>query len=307
MSPAYEELFRQALRIRMVEEKITELYPSDKIQSPVHLSIGQEPHITAFIRQLDIGDQVFTSYRSHAVYLAKGGNLKKMLAELYGKASGISGGKAGSMHLCAPETNMMGSSAIVAATFSHALGAAYAFKLQRKKNIVASITGDGSTEEGVFHECLNFASLKKLPLLFLIENNGLAIYARIKTRQAFDLKKLAGAYNIPYFNSDNGFDMESVALKSREVAARIRRTGAPALFEIQTHRFKEHVGVNENHKKAYATAAETKKWRSWDPLLQNKALVKKYRPAIEKEIAAAVEYAENAPFPACEELLKDVY
>jgi len=306
MRPAYEELFRQALRIRMAEEKIVELYPSDKIQSPVHLSIGQEPHAVALIRQLRKGDEIFTSYRNHAVYLAKGGDLKKMFAELYGKADGISKGKAGSMHLCAPEVNMMGASAIVSATLPHALGAAYAFKILRKKNISVSLTGDGSTEEGVFCECLNFASLKKLPLLFVIENNGLAIHSHIGTRQAFDLGKLAGAYNIPYLNSDDGFDMKSVALKTREAAARIRKTSTPMLFEIRTCRYKQHVGVSEDFDKGYRSRSEFNEWYARDPLVHNKKLVNKYRSAIEKEINDAVDYAEKARFPERGELLKDV-
>lgn len=307
MTPTYDELFRQALRIRMVEEKIVELYPSDKIQSPVHLSIGQEPHIAAVVMQLGINDQVFTSYRSHAVYLAKGGNLKKMFAELYGKASGGSGGKAGSMHLCAPEVKMMGSSAIVAATFPHALGAAYVLKLRRTNNIAVSITGDGSTEEGVFHECLNFASLKKLPLLLVVENNGLAIHSHIETRQAFTLKKLSQAYNIPYLYSENGLDIRSTARKAREAIVRVRKNRAPLLFEIRTYRYKQHVGVNEDHEKDYRNPSEYKKWRSIDPLLQNMTLRKKFARGIEREIAAAVQYAEKAPDPLCKELLKDVY
>jgi len=132
MTSNYENIFYQALRIRMVEEKITELYPSDKIQSPVHLSVGQEHHIAAIMTQLNKDDQVFTTYRGHAVYLAKGGDLKKMFAELYGKATGISKGRAGSMHLTDPQVNMMGSSAIVGATLSHTLAQHTLLSFSRK-------------------------------------------------------------------------------------------------------------------------------------------------------------------------------
>lgn len=306
MTGAYEKIFYQALRIRMAEEKIAELYPSDKIQSPVHLSIGQEPHTAAIISRLAGADQVFTTYRSHAVYLAKGGDLKKMFAELYGKAAGISKGKAGSMHLCAPEVNMMGSSAIVAATIPHALGAAYAFKAGNRKSIAVSITGDGSTEEGAFCESLNFASLKKLPLLFVIENNGLAIHSHIRTRQAFDLGKLAQAYDIPYFRSDDGFDMEGIARRTKELAA-LARSGRPVIFEVAAYRYKQHVGIGDDFDKGYRDKAEFDRWYARDPLVHNRTLLAKYRGRIEKEINAAVEYAETAPFPGCDELLKDVF
>lgn len=305
MTDTDEEIFYHALRIRMVEEKIAELYPGDKIQSPVHLSIGQEPHTAAIILQLAKTDQVFTTYRCHAAYLAKGGDLNKMFAELYGKAAGISKGKAGSMHLCSPDVGLMGSSAIVASTISHSLGAAYAFKIGNKKHIVVSITGDGSTEEGVFHESLNFASLKKLPLLFVIENNGLAIYSHIRSRQAFDLEKLARAYDIAYFRSDDGFDMEGIALRTKELVA-MARSGKPALFEVVAYRYKQHVGISDDFDKGYRDKAEFDKWYARDPLVHNRVLMEKYRGAIEKEITAAVDYAEKAPFPECGELLKDV-
>ena len=170
-----KKILFEALRIRMVEEKIIELYPTDVIQSPVHLSIGQELHTAALMALLASSDRVFTTYRSHAAYIAKGGDLKKMFAELYGKQTGISHGKAGSMHLCHPETGLMGSSAIVGAVFSHAVGAAYADRIKKTGQIVMCITGEGATEEGTFHESLNFTALKKIPLVYVIENNGLAI------------------------------------------------------------------------------------------------------------------------------------
>lgn len=307
MSPSYEEIFYQALRIRMVEEKIRKIYPTNKIQSPVHLSIGQEHHISAIIMQLSKKDQVFTTYRSHAVYLAKGGNLKKMFAELYGKSTGISGGKAGSMHLCAPEVNMMGSSAIVGSTIPHSLGASYALKIKNKNEIAVSITGDGSIEEGVFYECLNFASLKQLPLFFVIENNGLAIHSHIKTRQSFDLKKLVNSYNIEYFKAEDGFDIASVSKKSQEIIKTIRDKKKPIMFEIMTYRYMQHVGINEDFDKGYRDRTEFEKWYKRDPLVTNEKLVEKYKDKIAREIEEAVEYAEKSPYPIRAELLKDVY
>jgi pyruvate dehydrogenase E1 component alpha subunit len=304
MAAKYEEVFYQALRIRMVEEKITDIYPTDKIQSPVHLSIGQEHHIAALISGLGREDQIFTTYRSHAVYLAKGGDLKKMFAELYGKSTGISKGKAGSMHLTAPEVNMMGSSAIVGATLPHALGAAYAFKFFKKDNIVVSVTGDGSTEEGVFNECLNFASLKKLPLLFVIENNGLAIHSFLKTRQSFSLKKLAEAYNISYYKVEDNFDMDKVASLTGEITAKIKKSGTPAILEIITYRYRGHVGVDEDFKHKYRDRSEYEKYVKRDPLINNRDLISKFKKRIEEEIDEAVAFAEKSPFPEQCDLLK---
>lgn len=306
MKTSYEEMFRQALRIRLAEEKIAEIYPSDKIQSPVHLSIGQEPHTAALIAALANTDQLYTTYRSHAAYLAKGGDMPRMFAELYGKAAGVSKGKAGSMHLCWPETGLMGSSAIVAATLSHALGAAYAFQLRGRSEIVVSLTGDGSTEEGVFHECLNFAALKKLPLLFVIENNGLAIHSHLATRQAFSLEKLAGAYGIPYTLSKDGLDMPAVAGAAGRIAARVRAGGGPEVYEIRAYRYMQHVGVAQDFDKGYRDRAEYEAWRARDPLATDKTLIAKFKPELDREIAAAVDFAERAPFPSCDEVLKDV-
>lgn len=303
----YEDIFYQALRIRMVEEKITELYPTDKIQSPVHLSVGQEHHISALMSQLKKTDQVFTTYRGHAVYIAKGGSLKKLFAELYGKLTGISKGKAGSMHLTAPEVNMMGSSAIVGATLSHTLGAAYALKYLKKDNIVVSVTGDGSTEEGVFNECLNFASLKKLPLLFVIENNDLAIHSFTKTRQSFNLKKLTEAYGITYKRITDNFDMLGVASTAAAIISDIKRKEKPALLEIVTYRYRGHVGVTEDFHHKYRDRAECVRCMQKDPLIQNHALIRKFKGRIEKEINEAVAFAERSPVPGREELLKGCY
>jgi TPP-dependent pyruvate/acetoin dehydrogenase alpha subunit len=307
MGISYKEIFYHALRVRMVEEKIREIYPSDKIQSPVHLSLGQEHHIAALLLQLKKTDQVYTSYRSHAVYLAKGGNLKQMFAELYGKKSGVAKGKAGSMHLCAPESGMMGSSAIVGSPLPHALGAAYAMKIKKSGNIAVSITGDGSCEEGVFSECLNFAALKSLPVLYVIENNGLAIHAPIKERQSFGLKKLSEAYGIEHHLSADGSDMKAVAALSAKIINSVRKKQKPAVYEILTCRYKEHVGINEDFHRGYRSRADFQKKYCRDPLVTEKNLINKFSKKIYSEIDRAAAYAEESEFPGPGELLKDVY
>src|SRR5262249_31415371 len=152
------------------------VYPTDKIKSPVHLSIGQEAVSVGVCAALEPRDVVFGSYRGHALYLAKGGSLQAMIAELYGKATGCTRGKGGSMHLIAPDHGLMGTSAVVGTPIANAVGYAYALRYRRSDAIVASFFGDGATEEGVFAESLNFAVLKELPILFVCENNQYAIH-----------------------------------------------------------------------------------------------------------------------------------
>src|SRR5262245_12617119 len=168
----HEALYRSLLRIRRVEEEIARIYPTDRIKSPVHLSIGQEAVSVGVCEALEPADVAFGTYRSHALYLAKGGDLKRMLAELYGKVTGCARGKGGSMHLIDAAHGVMGASAVVASTIPQAVGYAYALKLRGTPAIVASFFGDGAVEEGVFHESIHFAALRRLPVLFVCENNG---------------------------------------------------------------------------------------------------------------------------------------
>lgn len=302
-----EKMFYEALRIRIIEDKIAEIYPSDKIQSPVHLSTGQEHHIVALCNALKKSDQLYATYRSHAPYLAKGGDLKLMFAELYGKKSGISKGKAGSMHLCFPKAGFMGSSAIVGSIFPHALGAAYALKVKKRKGIAVALAGDGATEEGAFHESMNFASLKNLPLLFVIENNGLAIHSHIRQRQAYNIKDLSRAYKIGCLIIDDGFNMDFIYKKIKEIREKIVLSQRPFLVGIKTYRYKAHVGVEDDHEKSYRNKSEFKRWVSRDPLLINTRLIKKYKQKIENQISQAVRFAEEGSFPDAKELLEDVY
>jgi len=206
----YRRLFRTALLIRLVEERVIELYPSDKIQSPVHLSIGQEAVAVGVCDALGPDDLVFATYRSHGFYIAKGGPLDAMFAELYGRKGGISGGKAGSMHLAAPEVGLMGSSAVVASTIPHAVGAALSFKRRGAKQIAVAVFGDGATEEGVYHESLNFAALMKVPVLFLCEDNGLAVHSHRPVRQAYRLPEHAATFGIASRRVEEGWDMLAI-------------------------------------------------------------------------------------------------
>src|SRR5262245_9117194 len=163
----HERLYRSLYRIRRVEEEISRVYPTDCIKSPVHLSIGQESVSVGVCEAIAPDDIVFGSYRSHAYYLAKGGDLNAMIAELYGKATGCAKGKGGSMHLVDVARGVMGASAVVGTTIANAIGYAYAVKLRQEPRAVICFFGDGATDEGVFHESLNFAALKQVPLIFV--------------------------------------------------------------------------------------------------------------------------------------------
>src|SRR5439155_16472388 len=191
-------LYRKLRLIRRAEEEIARIYPSDKIKSPVHLSIGQEAVSVGVCDVLRPDDVVSGTYRSHAGYMAKGGDLRALFAELYGKDTGCARGKGGSMHLVDINRYILGTSAVVGTTIPIAVGYALAVKREGHGRVVAAFFGDGATEEGVFYESLNFAALHRLPVLFVCENNVLAIHTPIEKRWATrQLCERVRTYGIP--------------------------------------------------------------------------------------------------------------
>lgn len=303
---SYENLFRTSLLIRRVEEKIIEIYPTDKIQSPVHLSIGQEAVSVGLCAALKPTDLIYGSYRSHALYIACGGDLTEMFAELMGRIGGVSKGKAGSMHLAYPKKGLMGASAVVASHVPHAVGSAMAAKHRKTGQIVACVFGDGALEQGVAHESFNAAALKSAPVLFLCENNQLAVHSHLRTRQSFSIENMAKLYGFPYTRLDEGWDFMKVHALCREACDAIRRGGPPRFLEIMTYRSKEHVGTNDDFHFGYRSREEFDRWQANDPLVRDVALRNKLLKAIDAEIEAAVAAAEASPVPGREELLTDV-
>jgi TPP-dependent pyruvate/acetoin dehydrogenase alpha subunit len=302
-----KNLIFDCLRIRMIEEKIIDLYPSDLIQSPVHLSIGQEAVAVGVSAALEKDDWVFITYRGHAFYLARGGPLPEFFAELMGRRTGLSKGKAGSMHLAAPSQGVIGASAVVASTISHAVGAALASKLRRQnRRVFVANFGDGAMEQGVFHESLNFASLHKLPVLFLCEDNGLAVHTKTAQRQAFHLESLIGSYGVPYFEIAEGYDPDLIRERCQVAIETIRESRGPAFVIIKTARYREHVGPGEDFVAGYRSAAEMDLWKAKDPLLKSSQVLDAYRKVISEEIESAVRFAVNSPMPTEEDLLTDV-
>ncbi len=299
-------LINKCYRIRKVEEKISEIYPFDKIQSPVHLSNGQEAVAVGVCENLKNTDLVFGTYRGHALYLAKGGCLKKMMAELYGKLTGCGKGKGGSMHLADKENGVMGSSAIVSSTISHAVGAAYAAKQRKTGQVIVCFFGEGATGEGVYHESLNFAAKHQLPLLFVCENNEWSIFTRVRDVHSFETCQHARAYGISVSRLEQGWDVEKVfSVAGREIEE--LRTGlCPRFLEIQTFRYMEHVGPGSDIGKGPRTLQSLHEWQSRDPLTEMEPEISVHAD-IEKELAEAIDFAEKSSFPNKRDLLEDVY
>lgn len=307
-----EKLYRSLFRIRRVEEEVARVYPTDKVKSPVHLSIGQEAVSVGVCEALRPDDVVFGTYRSHAYYLAKGGDLKKMIAELYGKVTGCARGKGGSMHLVDVEHGVLGASAVVGTTIAHAVGYAYALKYLRRDSIVVSFFGDGATEEGVFHESMNFAALKRLPMIFVCENNFYSIHTHQRRRQPLaNICERARTYGMPAEQIED--DVLLLHERTCQAVETIRvKGGGPYFLECLTYRWKEHVGPNEDFHLGYRSRQEAEPWKERDQVVRLATLVTadaraRIEGEVEVEVREAFEFAEGSPFPSAEELLTNVF
>ena len=305
-SKTYKDLYYQTMRIRLVEEKIIELYPSDLIQSPVHLSIGQEAAAVGVCANLNLDDWVFINYRGHAFYLAKGGPLPEFFAELMGKKNGQSKGKAGSMHLASPKQGVMGASAVVGSTISHAVGAALMAKIKNEKKIFVTNFGDGALEQGVSHESFNFASLYKVPVLFLCEDNNLAVHSPKSERQSFSLKSLVGSYGIPFYEIEEGYDFLKVQQQSKIAIDQVRVSKSPVFIKINTARYKAHVAPGEDFISGYRDEKDINEWKKLDPLIFDKETYDEFFEKINHEIENAVKFGIESQLPNKEDLLSDV-
>lgn len=309
----YIKLYRSLYRIRRVEEEVARVYPTDKIKSPVHLSIGQEAVAVGVCEALELDDVVFGTYRSHASYLAKGGDLNQMIAELYGKATGCAKGKGGSMHLIDLAHNVMGTSAVVGTTIANSIGYAYGLKYQRKNAIVVSFFGDGATDEGVWHESMNFAALKGLPILFICENNHYAIHTHQRERQPLDnICDRARTYGMHTERIEDN-DILTIYAKTKQAVQSLRGgKSGPIFLECITYRWKEHVGPNEDYHLGYRTQEEAEPWIQNDQVKKlgtmiDSSLRQQIESEIEAEIKSAFEFAEISPFPEVSELFTNLF
>ena len=319
MNNSPKELYFSMLRIRMVEEKIAELYSEQEMRCPVHLSIGQEAVAVGVCDHLENQDIVMSAHRAHAHYLAKGGDLKSMIAELYGKASGCAMGKGGSMHLVDLESGFFAAVPIVGSTIPIAVGVAWAFKLKKSSNIVTVFLGDGATEEGVFFESLDFASLKNVPILFVCENNFYSVYSQLNVRQSPDrkLSVLAESHGIKSFTGD-GNNIDQVSKISKEAVEYIKENNCPAFIELDTFRWLEHCGPNGDDHLGYRVKGELTQWLKRDPIdlfkskiIENHEIDNKditdIKQAISSEIESAFKFAKESEFPAQNVLNQHIY
>lgn len=308
------KLYEIVLRIRVVEERLAALYPEQEMRCPVHFCIGQEAVAAGVCSALDKEDYVLSAHRSHGHYLAKGGDLGAMIAELYGKATGCTSGRGGSMHLVDLSVGFLGAAPIVASTVPIAVGVALGCQMQGKQRVSVVFMGDGATEEGVFHESINIAVLKQVPIVFVCENNLYSVYTPISARQpeGTEILERAKGHGIESFKGDGNDAVEVYGL-TKAAVEKARSGGGPTFLEFSTYRWLEHCGPYYDNDLGYRTEEEFLHWKKLCPLkkLEDRIIVqglltaeqmKGLRNKFETEIAGAVEAAKQAPFPDPETL-----
>ena len=315
----YIEIYKKIFLIRSVEQKISEEYSKQEMRCPVHLSVGQElvPSILSLF--LNKKDKMISTHRCHAHYLSKNGNLNKMISELYGKKTGCAKGKGGSMHLVDKSVGFLGTSAIVGHNIPVGVGVALSLKIKKKKDLVVIFLGDGAIEEGVFFESLNFAIIKKLPILFICENNLYSVYSSLKVRQPIKRKiyKMVSGFGIKSSSSD-GYNLDHTFKVLNNSIKSLRKGRGPIFLEFNTYRFLEHCGPNNDDYLDYRSKKELSYWKKKDPIprlrkkiINNKFLVKKnlikIEKNIEKKILLAFNFAKKSKFPNPKEIFDNLY
>jgi len=316
-----KNLYRAMVRIRLVEESFVEPILSGEIKCPVHLYAGEEAIAAGICANLNIKDYIFGSHRSHGHYLAKGGDMNELVAEIYGKVTGCAKGRGGSMHVIDVKHGMLGAAPIVAGTVSLATGAALAAKIRKEKRVAVSFFGDGAVGEGVLHESLNFAALNKLPIIFICENNLYSTHLPIaETRPKNNIYELGAAHGIEYDRAD-GNDVLKVYETAKRAAELCRSGKGPVFLEFMTYRFRGHVGPDDNIQGAHTDIrpeAEILKWKENDPITNfekylfknktfKKAELQKIVKTAEEEVAVAHEFAKKSPYPKPETLKNYVF
>jgi pyruvate dehydrogenase E1 component alpha subunit len=310
---------RAMIRIRRVEEAIAARYGQQKMRCPTHLCIGQEAIPVGISAHLLRHDQVYSGHRSHGHYLAKGGDLNAMLAELHGRESGCARGRGGSQHLIDLDAGFIASAPILAGTTPIAVGAAMAMKRLGTGQVAVVYFGDGAIEEGVSHEAINFASVHRLPVIFVCENNLYSVHSRLEIRQPANrpISAIAKAYAMPGLTAD-GNDIACVHAAGGAAIARARSGEGPTLLEFMTYRWKEHCGPNPDDELGYRSPEEIEAWRAVCPILRsrraleadgffNAADMDAAEATIAQEIAAAFEFAESSAFPPSSEMARYTY
>ncbi|MCG8378829.1 MAG: thiamine pyrophosphate-dependent dehydrogenase E1 component subunit alpha [Proteobacteria bacterium] len=311
-------LFRSMLRIRRIEERLAERYVEQEMRCPMHLCVGQEAIAVGVCNALVASDRIFSNHRAHGHYLAKGGNLNAMIAEIYGRATGCCGGRGGSMHLIDLDAGFMGATPIVGGTVPIAVGSAWSASLLNQDYVTAVFFGDGCFEEGVMHESLNFAALHNLPIIFVCENNDFSVYTRLSERQPErPIHKLAEAHGMKAYNG-NGNNVEEVYSIAKKAIDDSRQGGGPQFLEFFTYRWREHCGPNFDDELDYRTEEEIEVGKQSCPLLNYEIKLQQqydefaeqkeiFEKAICEEIDAAFEFALSSEAPPPEFAYEKIY
>lgn len=311
------DLYRTMVRIRRFEEAVAMLVESREVRCPCHLYIGQEAIAAGVCAALDRDDTIWGGHRSHGHYLAKGGDLPAMMAEIFGRATGCAGGRGGSMHLVAKEVGILGTVPIVAATIPIAVGAGLACKFRGDGRVSAAFLGDGATEEGHFFESVNLAALYKLPVLFVVENNLYASHMHLAQRRPCDnLDRIGDLFGIPGVRLD-GNDAMEVHGAATAAVLRARAGQGPSLLECRTYRWRGHVGHRWDEDVGVKRKDELHEWLPRCPIARiHKALLAAGVPGerlndidsqAQAEVESSVALARQAPLPAEETLLEHVF
>ncbi|MCA9831838.1 MAG: thiamine pyrophosphate-dependent dehydrogenase E1 component subunit alpha [Dehalococcoidia bacterium] len=311
------DLYLRMVRIRTFEEQAGKLQEAGKVPGALHLYVGEEAVASGVMSHLSNEDQITSTHRGHGHLVAKGGDFKKMFAELYGRETGYCRGKGGSMHISDLDLGMLGANGIVGAGPPIAIGAAFSNKYRKTRNVTCCFFGDGASNEGTFHEAANMAALYRLPVVFVCENNGFGEFTRQERHQAIqDIADRASGYGMPGVVVD-GMDVMAVYEAAGEAIERARRGEGPTLLECKTYRFFDHVGVR-GMGVVYRDDSEVIEWRKRDPLVLFEARLlemntasagelQQLRERVLFEVEEAIAFAEASPFPADSALLEDVY
>ena len=309
-------LYRKLLLVRQVEEAIRTHYASDGMKTPVHLGIGGEAISVGVCHCLPAKASTFGTYRNHALYLAVTDDTDGFFAELFGKESGPGKGKAGSMHLCRPDCGLMATSAVVATTIPLAVGAALANAYRKDSTPVAVFFGDGAVEEGVFWESVNFACLHRLNVLFVCEDNGLAIHAHASERRGYrSLIEVLQGFRCTVVSAD-GSDLPTVVQATRNMLSRMTQDRQPGFIHLSYFRLLEHVGIQEDFAAGYRSGPSPEEWRQVDPVERLRAELsaegyssrdlEAITTSIDVRIAASIARARAAAYPPVDALYEDV-
>lgn len=307
-------LYEKLYLIRCVEETIAERYHEGKMRCPTHLSTGQEAVSAAFSLVAKKDDFAVSTHRGHAHYLAKGGCLDSMIAEIYGKITGCSKGKGGSMHLIDLNVNFMGTSAIVGNSIPVGVGLALSTQIQDQDSISFIFLGDGSIEEGVFYESANFAAIRNLPTLFICENNLYSVYSGLEVRQPKkrSIAHMVSSIGIESFNCDGNDSLKCYNILKDQTES-IRQGSGPKFIEFSTYRWREHCGPEFDNNLGYRKEEEFLYWKDHDPLVQlqelinDKNIIDKINNKIEEKVKSAFDFADSSPFPNSKDAYKGIY